>query len=164
MCSSDLMTADGWLHTGDKGAIDADGNLKITGRVKDLFKTSKGKYVAPAPIEDQLVMNPAIEACAVVGANLGQPLGLVMLSETGVQEAKDTRDALTNALTAHLNSINQKLDPHEQMDRLIVVKVAWTVENGFVTPTFKIKRNKIEETYGANFEKWSTTKAKIIWE
>ena len=158
------MTADGWLHTGDKGMIDAQGDLKITGRVKDLFKTSKGKYVAPAPIEDQLVMNPAIEACAVVGANLGQPLGLVMLSETGIQESKDTRQVLTDALTAHLNSINQKLDPHEQMDRLIVVKVAWNVENGFVTPTFKIKRNKIEEAYGARFEEWSTTKAKIIWE
>jgi long-chain acyl-CoA synthetase len=65
------MTEDGWLRTGDKGALDAEGNLKITGRVKDLFKTSKGKYVAPAPIEDKLVMNTAIEACCVTGANLG---------------------------------------------------------------------------------------------
>ena len=73
-------TADGWLHTGDKGALDAEGNLRITGRVKDLFKTSKGKYVAPAPIEDRLVMNGAVEACVVTGANLGQPLGIVMLN------------------------------------------------------------------------------------
>ena len=158
------MTDDGWLKTGDKGSLDGEGNLKITGRVKDLFKTSKGKYVAPAPIEDRLVMNPAIEACAVVGANLGQPLGLVMLSENGVKAAQSARDTLAESLTAHLNSINQTLDPHEQMDRLIVVKVAWTVENGFVTPTFKIKRNKIEEAYGSRFEDWSRTKTKIIWE
>jgi long-chain acyl-CoA synthetase len=72
----EAITDDGWLNTGDKGALDAEGNLKITGRVKDLFKTSKGKYVAPAPIEDKLVMHPAVEACCVTGANLGQPLAL----------------------------------------------------------------------------------------
>ena len=70
------FTDDGFLRTGDKGEVDAEGNLKITGRVKDLFKTSKGKYVAPAPIEDRLVMNALVEACAVTGANLGQPLGI----------------------------------------------------------------------------------------
>jgi long-chain acyl-CoA synthetase len=73
------FTEDGWLHTGDKGALDAAGNLKITGRVKDLFKTSKGKYIAPAPIEDKLVMHASVEACCVTGANLGQPIGLMML-------------------------------------------------------------------------------------
>jgi long-chain acyl-CoA synthetase len=74
------FTDDGWLQTGDKGALDAEGNLRITGRVKDLFKTSKGKYVAPAPIENKLVTHPAIEACCVTGANLGQPLALLMLN------------------------------------------------------------------------------------
>ena len=78
--TAEAIDADGWLHTGDKGALDAEGNLRITGRVKDLFKTSKGKYVAPAPIEDRLVMNGAVEACVVTGANLGQPLGIVMLN------------------------------------------------------------------------------------
>ncbi|MFZ3219484.1 MAG: AMP-binding protein, partial [Rhodoferax sp.] len=72
------LTADGWLRTGDKGSIDADGFLRITGRVKDIFKTSKGKYVAPAPIEDLLVLHPDIEACAVTGAEYSQPIGLVM--------------------------------------------------------------------------------------
>ena len=60
----------GEVVTGDKGSIDARGNLKITGRVKDLFNTSKSKYVAPAPIEDKLVMHTAVEACCVTGANL----------------------------------------------------------------------------------------------
>ena len=79
------FTDDGWMHTGDKGAFDAAGNLKITGRVKDLFKTSKGKYVAPAPIEELLVMHGAVEACCVTGANLGQPIGLLMLNDDAVR-------------------------------------------------------------------------------
>jgi long-chain acyl-CoA synthetase len=85
----EAFTDDGWLRTGDKGALDAQGNLKITGRVKDLFKTSKGKYVAPAPIEDKLVMHSAIEACCVTGANLGQPLALADAQRRGHPQAAD---------------------------------------------------------------------------
>jgi long-chain acyl-CoA synthetase len=160
------FTEDGWLHTGDKGALDAEGNLKITGRVKDLFKTSKGKYVAPAPIEDRLVMHDAVEACAVSGANLGQPLGLVMLNPDGAAKAASTegRLELEASLSHHLAAINEKLDPHEQMDCLIIVKDAWTVDNGFITPTFKIKRNKIDEAYAGQFEAWSRARKKVVWQ
>jgi long-subunit acyl-CoA synthetase (AMP-forming) len=80
------FTGDGWLRTGDKGAIDAEGNLTITGRMKDLFKTSKGKYVSPAPIEDKLAIHTAIDACCVTGANLAQPLGLVVLTVDAIKE------------------------------------------------------------------------------
>jgi long-chain acyl-CoA synthetase len=101
----EAFTDDGWLRTGDKGALDAEGNLKITGRVKDLFKTSKGKYVAPAPIEDKLVMHPAVEACCVTGANLGQPLALVMLNAERHAKAADGRGPqgeLEASLAEHL--------------------------------------------------------------
>ena len=81
------LTADGWLCTGDKGRLDKEGYLSITGRVKDIFKTSKGKYVAPAPVEDMLVMHPAIEACLVTGANLAQPVGLVMLNADAIAKS-----------------------------------------------------------------------------
>jgi long-chain acyl-CoA synthetase len=164
--SKAAFTDDGWLHTGDKGALDAEGNLKITGRVKDLFKTSKGKYVAPAPIEDRLVMHEALEACAVSGANLGQPLGMVMLNPDGAAKAAspEGRKELEASLTQHLNAINEKLDPHEQMDCLIVVKEAWTVDNGFITPTFKIKRNKIDEAYGPQYEAWVKARKKVVWQ
>jgi long-chain acyl-CoA synthetase len=160
------FTDDGWLHTGDKGALDAEGNLKITGRVKDLFKTSKGKYVAPAPIEDRLVMHDAVEAVAVSGANLGQPLGLVMLNPDGMAKAANAtgRSELEASLAQHLEAVNAKLDPHEQMDCLIVVKEPWTVDNGFITPTFKIKRNKIDEAYAAQFEAWSRARKKVVWQ
>jgi long-chain acyl-CoA synthetase len=161
----EAFTADGWLHTGDKGQLDAEGNLRITGRVKDLFKTSKGKYVAPAPIEDRLVMHNAIEACCVTGANLGQPLGIVMLNVDAAQRAKDAaaKKNLEDSLVAHLKSINGRLDPHEQLDSLIVVTDPWTVDNGFITPTFKVKRNRVEEAYGSQYERWSESRRPVIW-
>jgi long-chain acyl-CoA synthetase len=164
--SRDTLTGDGWLKTGDKGALDAEGNLKITGRVKDLFKTSKGKYVAPAPIEDRLVMHEAIEACAVTGANLGQPLGIVMLNADGIAKAASSegRAALEASMSAHLKAINDQLDPHERLDCLILVTTPWTVDNGFITPTFKIKRNRVEEVYGAKYEKWVGSRKQILWE
>jgi long-chain acyl-CoA synthetase len=161
----EAFTPDGWLHTGDKGAIDARGDLRITGRVKDLFKTSKGKYVAPAPIEDRLVMNGVVEACVVTGANLGQPLGIVMLNADAARRAADLaqRGAMEISLTAHLDAVNARLDPHEQLDCLVVVSEPWTVDNGFITPTFKVKRNRIEEVYAAQFERWVGARQRIVW-
>jgi long-chain acyl-CoA synthetase len=156
---------DGWLRTGDKGQIDAQGNLRITGRVKDLFKTSKGKYVAPAPIEDKLVMQEALEACVVTGANLGQPLGLVLLNADAAARIADplAKAALELELGAHLRRVNTVLDPHEQLACLVVVSTPWTVENDMVTPTFKVKRNRIENIYSAQYERWEDCGQKIIW-
>jgi len=159
------LTDDGWLKTGDKGTIDAEGNLKITGRVKDLFKTGKGKYVAPAPIEDKLSTHPAIEACCVTGANLGQPLGLVMLNPESAAKAKDGagRAALETSLSEHLKRVNALLDPHEQMDCVVITAEAWSVENDILTPTMKVKRNKIEDIFAGNYERWVGMKKKVIW-
>ena len=161
----DALTADGWLHTGDKGALDGEGNLRITGRVKDLFKTSKGKYVAPAPIEDRLVMNGVVEACVVTGANLGQPLGIVMLNPEAAARAGDAgqRKDMEVSLDEHLAAINAKLDPHEQLDCLVVIRTPWTVENGFITPTFKVKRNRIEEVYAPLFDRWTAARKTVVW-
>lgn len=160
----DSLTADGWLHTGDKGQLDGEGNLRITGRVKDLFKTSKGKYVAPAPIEDRLVMHASVEACCVTGANLGQPLGIVMLNPDAAKAAANGgRPAIEASLTEHLKSINAVLDPHEQLDCIVVVVEPWTVDNGVITPTFKVKRNRIEELYAPNYERWVGSRKPVLW-
>jgi len=163
--TAEAIDADGWLHTGDKGALDPEGNLRITGRVKDLFKTSKGKYVAPAPIEDRLVMNGAVEACVVTGANLGQPLGIVMLNADAAQRsaAPEGRAALEASLAEHLTKVNDGLDPHEQLECLVVVAESWSVENGFITPTFKVKRNRIEEAYAPLFERWTASRRAVVW-
>jgi len=163
--TAETMTNDGWLRTGDKGKIDAQGNPSITGRVKDIFKTSKGKYVAPAPIEDLLVLHPDIEACAVTGANFSQPLALVMLSQDAVTRcaSADAREALTASLAQHLTAVNAKLEPHEKLDCLAAVSVAWTPENGFVTPTLKVKRMCVEEAYANQYEGWLAQRKPVVW-
>ena len=163
--SAAAFTADGWLHTGDKGTLEADGCLRITGRVKDLFKTSKGKYVAPAPIEDRLVTNPSVEACCVVGANYPQPFAMLMLNADAAAKSREAtgRAALEDAMANHLLTVNHGLDPHEQLEVLILVTEPWTVENGLITPTFKIKRNVLETRYAANFDKWTSSDRKIVW-
>ena len=159
------FTEDGWLKTGDKGALDGEGNLRITGRVKDLFKTSKGKYVAPAPIEDRLVMNSAVEACCVTGANMGQPLALLMLNADAVKKAAtpDGKAEIEASLTAHIKAINEQLDPHEQLDCAVLMTEPWTVDNDLITPTFKVKRNRIEDLFAAHYERWVGMRKTVVW-
>ena len=142
---------DGWLHTGDEGAIDENGVLKITGRVKDLFKTSKGKYIAPSPIEMKLSANKNIEQVCVVGNQLPQPIAIVVLSERGKNKAKAD---LISSLKTTMEVVNPKLEGHEKIHNFIVVKEDWTVENKLLTPTMKIKRNAIEKLYQANYKEW----------
>jgi long-chain acyl-CoA synthetase len=159
------FTPDGWLRTGDKGELDEEGCLRITGRVKDLFKTSKGKYVAPAPIEDRLVGHPAIEACSVVGANYPQPFALLMLNAEAAARADDAqgRAALEDSLSNHLLAVNGALDPHEQLEVLVVMTEPWTIDNGLITPTFKVKRNEIEARFGRHFDTWTSRGRRIVW-
>jgi len=142
---------EGWLHTGDEGIIDANGFLTITGRVKDIFKTSKGKYVAPSPIEMKLSANKNIEQVCVVGTELPQPIAIILLSERG--KAKADTDLIAS-LERTLEVVNPKLDSHEKIHNIIVVKEDWTVENKLLTPTMKIKRNAIEKLYKSNYNNW----------
>lgn len=163
--TAETLTADGFLRTGDKGEQDAAGNLRLTGRLKEIFKTSKGKYVAPAPIENRLAVHPRIEQVCVVGDGLGAPLGLCVLSAVGVQEAAGAaRGALHGSLEVLLEQVNQVLDKHERLRRLVVVKDSWAVENGFLTPTLKIKRNVIEAAYGQRFQEWGERSEAVLWQ
>jgi long-chain acyl-CoA synthetase len=121
--------------------------------------------VAPAPIEDKLATHVAIEACCVTGANLGQPLGLLMLNAEAAAKARDAggRSALEASLAEHLKAVNAQLDPHEQMDCLVITAEAWSVENDILTPTMKVKRNKIEDRFAANYETWVASRKKVLW-
>ena len=141
----------GWLHTGDEGAIDANGFLTITGRVKDLFKTSKGKYVAPSPIEMRISADKNIEQVCVVGTGLPQPIAIVVLSERGKDKSSES---LHLSLNKTLVLVNQKLDGHEKIHNFVVVREEWTVENKLLTPTMKIKRNAVEKLYNSNYRNW----------
>jgi long-chain acyl-CoA synthetase len=160
-----LFTPDGFVHTGDQGDIDASGNLRITGRVKELFKTSKGKYVAPSPIENKLLAHSDLEQAMVSGANQGQPFALVVLSLKARNRLahSDARPQLEAELKQHLSTINAGLDPHEQLETLVVVTEEWTAENGLLTPTLKVKRAVIEKKYGANVEAWYSKRQAVIW-
>ena len=151
----------GYLYTGDKGEIDEEGYLKITGRVKDIFKTSKGKYVAPNPIEMKFSKNKNIEQICVVGMNLDQPIALVVLSDSANEiKQNDLKISLTNTL----EEINKQIEKHEKIKKVIIVKNQWTTENGVLTPTMKIKRNEIDKIYESNYIEWYESSENIIWE
>lgn len=161
------MTEDGFLKTGDRGEIDEQGRLKITGRVKELFKTSKGKYVAPVPIEQKLSRHPKVEVICVTGPSQPQPFALLMLSLDAVNELQDgslDRTQLTQDFESLLEEVNQSLEDHERMDYVVVVKDQWTMENGYLTPTMKIKRNIIEERYLPHADIWITRRQRVVWE
>jgi long-chain acyl-CoA synthetase len=163
--TKESFTEDGFLRTGDLGEIDEMGRLKITGRAKELFKTSKGKYVAPAPIENLIANHPRVEACVVTGSGYPQPHGVVMLSEDA-QEAlkKGAKETIEKELAAHLKEVNAKLPAYEQLAFLAVTNDTWMPENGFLTPTMKIKRSKLESTYGPAADKWYSSRKPVVWE
>ena len=161
------MTEDGYLKTGDRGELDEQGRLRITGRVKELFKTSKGKYVAPVPIEQKLNVHPKVEVICVTGPSQPQPFALFMLSLDAVAEIEKgtlTKEQLTQDFKDLLTTVNATLEDHERLDYVVVVKDQWTIENGFLTPTMKIKRNIIEDKYLTNADTWCARRERVIWE
>ncbi|WP_298188809.1 AMP-binding protein [uncultured Pseudomonas sp.] len=135
---------DGWLHTGDKGELDSDGYLRITGRVKDIFKTSKGKYIAPAPIEGEIAKNHWVEQVCLMGSNLDQPLALIELSPAAREQP---REQVTADLQQTLQQLNATLQNHERVSHFVLVREPWTVDNGCMTPTMKIRRNVLEARF-----------------
>ncbi|WP_397380074.1 AMP-binding protein [Pseudomonas sp.] len=162
--TAETITADGFLRTGDKGEQDADGNLRLTGRIKEIFKTSKGKYVAPAPIEIRLGEHSRIEQVCVVGDGMPSPMALCVLSDVGRSEAANSsRGELESSLKKLLEQVNQSLDKHERLQRLVLVKEVWAVDNGFLTPTLKIKRAVIEGTCGERFAEWIERSESVLW-
>jgi long-subunit acyl-CoA synthetase (AMP-forming) len=159
--TQELYTEDGWLKTGDQGELSHDGFISIIGRVKDNFKTAKGHYVAPAPIENKLNTHEYIEQVCVVGINLPQPIVLVVLSALG--KSKDRSDILS-ALQLLRDKVNPALRNYEHLKKMVIVKEDWNVENECLTPTMKIKRPSIEKKYQANFEPWYASQETIVYE
>jgi long-subunit acyl-CoA synthetase (AMP-forming) len=160
------FTDDGFLKTGDRGELDDQGRLRITGRVKELFKTSKGKYIAPVPIENLLNADRHIEQSCVSGVGYPQPYATVLLAEDlrAVSADPASRERMTTALEALLRGINERVAGHERLQFIAVAKDPWLIENGFLTPTMKIKRSVLEETYAPQLDNWYSTKTPVIWE
>ncbi|HPH46773.1 MAG TPA: AMP-binding protein [Chryseolinea sp.] len=159
--TAEVMTADGYLRTGDQGAVDAEGFLTITGRVKDLFKTDKGKYISPAPIEMKLMKNSNIEQVCVVGMGIPQPIALVNLSAAGKSKSKEE---IVQSLTASLEEINPSLEHYEHLKKIVVMKDEWNINNGLMTPTMKVKRNEVEKIHLPKYPGWYAQSAVVVWE
>ncbi|QXC36553.1 AMP-binding protein [Aeromonas jandaei] len=158
--SAEAIDAEGWLHTGDMGKLDKEGYLTITGRMKDVFKTAKGKYVAPVPIEGMLGQEPIIEQLCVIGYGMPQPVALVQLAESA---AKGNRDEVVARLEAARVRVNDQLESHAKIHGILVVKTPWNIENGVLTPTMKIKRHLLEQKYAHVGERWPSSQV-VVWE
>ncbi len=156
-----LYTEDGFLHTGDMGSIDEEGYIRIIGRTKDPFKTAKGEFVIPLPIEHQFAHNPMIAQCCLIGSGLNRTILIINLSPKGLSES---RAAVEKSLEQSLSEVNATLSHYEQVGHLYIVKTEWTPENHLLTPTLKIKRPAIEAQYQSQFEKIDASKSMIIWE
>jgi long-chain acyl-CoA synthetase len=157
--SADILR-DGWIHTGDQGEITSDGYLKLTGRVKDSFKTAKGKYVIPSPIEAKFAANNFIEQICVVGLGLPQPIALVNLSEIGLEASESQVVESLEELLAH---VNPKLESYKKVKKIIIMKEMWSVENEILTPTLKIKRNVLDRKFLEQYDSWYNEKENVIW-
>lgn len=154
---------DGWLHTGDKGEIDSEGYLTITGRIKDVFKTSKGKFVQPNKIECLLQHNNLIEQVCVSGSGAPQPICLIELSEAAKQQATSNKQEVEDSIRATIQSVNQQIEHHEMIERCFIIADIWTPDNGMLTPTMKIKRNMVEKHYQKLCDQYGNDKTDIIW-
>ena len=161
-----IFTEDGFIRTGDVAHIESDGQLKIVGRVKEQFKTSKGKYVAPAPIESQFMANPMVEACCLMGTGMPRPFAVVVLSEEVTQRTADSRQKaeIESSLLKLMDAINKELDPHEQVSFVAAVRGPWTIGNDAMTPTMKIKRGVLESRYQAFIDDWNRQSRPVVWE
>ena len=143
--SAEVFTDDGFFRTGDKGEWDEDVQaFRITGRVKDQFKSGKGKYVSPVPIEGKLAGNPLIDQVCVMGSGLRAPVAVVVPSANA---RSMPRNDVESSLEETLRSVNDTLESHERVATIHVVDDPWTIENELLTPTMKFKRDQLEARY-----------------
>ncbi|MFC5076810.1 Long-chain-fatty-acid--CoA ligase FadD15 [Vibrio thalassae] len=159
IATQEAFDSEGWLHTGDIGAIDSEGYLTIQGRKKDTFKTAKGKFVAPVPIEKKLAEYSRVEMMCLIGLGLPAPILLVVPHDfPNFDKARYERTA-----ERVVKRMNQELESHEQIKGVLMVKDPWSIENGLLTPTLKIKRHLLEQKYHEVGHSWPKDKL-VVWE
>jgi long-subunit acyl-CoA synthetase (AMP-forming) len=162
---AESFTDDGYFRTGDLGERRADGLLKITGRKKELFKTAKGKYIAPAPIENLLNVHPMVELSLVSGVGQGAPYAVLVLAEQLRPQLGDpaVRERVNAELGKLLDDVNAGLATHERLRMLVVARGPWSIENGCLTPTMKIKRSRIEAALAPQVDAWYAAQGPVVW-
>ena len=164
--TAECYTEDGYFKTGDRGEYSPEGLLRITGRVKELFKTSKGKYVAPVPVENLLNSDSLVELSCVSGVGRPACFAVVQLAEEFRPKMADEnfRREAGAKLEALLENINKQVEGYEQMQFIAVVTEEWGTGNNFLTPTLKIKRDVIESTYAPYLDDWYASGQKVVWQ
>ncbi|MEN2283202.1 AMP-binding protein [Algoriphagus sp. SE2] len=159
--TAEMFTEDGFLKTGDIGEFDHDGYLSITGRIKDQFKTDKGKYISPAPIELELLKNGDIDQVCIVGTGIPQPIALVVVSELGKSKSKAI---LEKSLMDSVDELNLELESYEKINKVVIMEEDWSVDNGLLTPTLKVKRNRVEGIHKDRYSQWFESKDQVVYE
>ena len=153
------VLVDGWFNTGDKGHLDDNGYLHITGRVKDIFKTSKGKYIEPHLIEEKFEKSNLFQQLCIVGLGLAQPILLAVPNEQALNDKEKTKESLKKILL----DFNSTADGYKKVKKIILLSEDWTPENGLTTPTLKIKRAKIDEAFSSKYQNWYNATEEVIW-
>lgn len=159
--TAEMFTEDGFLKTGDIGEFDHDGYLSITGRVKDQFKTDKGKYISPAPIELEILKNNDVDQVCIVGTGIPQPIALIVPSEAGLKKAKE---AFNQSIWKTISEVNPGLESYEKIAKAVIMKEVWSVDNGLMTPSLKVKRNRVESLHLPMYPEWFKEKANVVYE
>lgn len=162
---AESFTEDGFFRTGDLGEVGPGGQLKLTGRKKELFKTGKGKYVAPAPIENMINECPLVELSLVSGVGQQSAYAIVVPAEAVRPKLADAafKAEFEAEMAAVLKRVNANVSDYEQLRMIVVAREPWSIENGCLTPTMKIKRNRIEAAVGDKVEKWYGARGPVVW-
>ncbi|GIV39261.1 MAG: long-chain acyl-CoA synthetase [Thermonema sp.] len=158
--TAQAIDAEGWFHTGDRGYLTEDGHLVLEGRLSDEFKTIKGEFVNPNNIEPLFALNENIGQVCVVGEGLLQPVALVTLSEAG---QKEPDIVLKVGMEVTMNRVNSELSDVEQIEKVIILPEEWTVDNGLLTPTMKLRRKAIHARYAALLPTWLKHPEKVVF-
>ena len=162
--NAEIFTSDGFFKTGDQGSIDENGFLSLTGRIKELLKTSTGKYVCPNPIELEISRHPLVEQALVIANNRKFASALIWLNPEGarrllrISKTEFRMDLALKSLRVresifrHITRINRKLNHWEKICRWVLIGDELTIESGLLTPTLKIRRKIAEERYSDKIE------------
>ncbi|ELR8702072.1 AMP-binding protein [Vibrio vulnificus] len=159
IATQEAFDKEGWLHTGDIGRLDAEGYLTIQGRKKDPFKTAKGKFVSPVPIENKLFEYSRVEMMCLIGLGLPAPI-LLVVPHNFPNFDRDRYERTTKRVIAKMNA---ELESHEQIKGVLMIKDPWSIDNGILTPTLKIKRHVLEQKYHEVGQNWPKDKL-VVWE
>lgn len=154
---------EGFLHTGDLVEIDNEGFLRVLGRLQEAILTSNGQRVMPVPLELRLQEHPLVDQACILGNNLPLPLALLRLKEGQLTRLASQRQALESGLTDLLETLNRDLPRKSRLSCLVIVSEPWRIEQGFLTPTLKLRRSVIAAAYADQLNNWSVSGRPVVW-